>query len=91
MLYGVNTLSIQLVPLMRVLLYDVISPFYIFQFCSVTIWIVDEYYYFAGAIVLMSVGSILMNLVQTRRQQIAVKVSDRSVDCIEAENVRRAR
>lgn len=41
---------------------QVLNPFYIFQLFSVILWCTDEYYYYAGAIVFMSVISIATSL-----------------------------
>lgn len=43
-----------------------LHPFYIFQIASLTLWSLDEYYYYAIAIFLMSVGSITATLIETR-------------------------
>lgn len=42
--------------------WQVLNPFYIFQLFSVILWSADEYYYYAVAIVLMSVISIATSL-----------------------------
>lgn len=44
------------------LLLQVLNPFYIFQLFSVILWSADEYYYYAVAIVFMSVISIATSL-----------------------------
>ena len=41
-------------------------PFYIFQVASLVLWSLDEYYYYAVCIFLMSVGSIATALIETR-------------------------
>lgn len=41
---------------------QVLNPFYIFQLFSVILWSADEYYYYAAAIVFMSVISIATSL-----------------------------
>lgn len=46
-------------------------PFYVFQIASLVLWSFDQYYYYAVAIFLMSVGSITTTLIETR------SVSDR--------------
>lgn len=43
-------------------LHQVLNPFYIFQLFSVILWCVDNYYYYASAIVFMSVISIATSL-----------------------------
>lgn len=43
-------------------LHQVLNPFYIFQFFSVILWSAEDYYYYATAIVFMSVISIATSL-----------------------------
>ena len=42
-------------------------PFYVFQIASIVLWSIDDYYYYAFAIALISVTSILSTLVETKR------------------------
>lgn len=44
------------------LLRQVLNPFYIFQLFSVILWSAEDYYYYATAIVIMSVISIATSL-----------------------------
>ncbi|VDM52193.1 unnamed protein product [Angiostrongylus costaricensis] len=67
--YGLNSIEIKLRSIPVLLFMEVISPFYIFQIFSVTIWYSDEYCYYASVIVLMSVCSIIMDVYQTRGQE----------------------
>ena len=52
---------------MELLLLEVLNPFYIFQVVSILIWIMIEYYYFCGAIFLMSATGIIISITQTRK------------------------
>ena len=45
---------------------QVFHPFYVFQIASLILWSLDEYYYYAVAIFLMSFGSIATTLIETR-------------------------
>lgn len=47
--------------------FQVLNPFYIFQLFSVILWITDEYHYYALAIVIMSVISIVSSLYTIRK------------------------
>ncbi|KAK6038901.1 hypothetical protein COOONC_23593, partial [Cooperia oncophora] len=67
--YGLNSIEIKLRPIPMLLFMEVISPFYIFQIFSVTVWYNDEYCYYASVIVIMSVCSIIMDVLQTRGQE----------------------
>jgi len=46
---------------------QVLHPFYVFQIASIVLWSVDDYYYYAFAIALISATSILSTLVETKR------------------------
>lgn len=46
---------------------QVLNPFYIFQLFSVILWCTDTYYYYASAIVLMSVISIITSLYTVKK------------------------
>ena len=46
---------------------EVLNPFYVFQIASVILWLADEYYYYAIAIIVMSVGGIVSAVYQTRK------------------------
>ncbi|KJH52818.1 IC domain protein, HAD ATPase, P-type family [Dictyocaulus viviparus] len=67
--YGLNSIEIQLRSIPMLLFMEAISPFYIFQIFSVTVWYNDEYCYYASVIVIMSVCSIVMDVIQTRGQE----------------------
>uniref|UniRef100_A0A673YDV5 ATPase 13A3 n=1 Tax=Salmo trutta TaxID=8032 RepID=A0A673YDV5_SALTR len=57
-------------PVTRSLLLQVLNPFYIFQLFSVILWSADEYYYYAVAIVFMSVISIATSLYTIKKQYV---------------------
>ena len=46
---------------------QVADPFYVFQFCSIILWSFDEYYYYAVAILIVSLVSIIITVNQTRK------------------------
>ena len=47
--------------------FQILNPFYIFQICSVILWSLDDYYYYAGCIVLISAISMGVELYETRQ------------------------
>jgi len=47
---------------------EAMNPFYMFQVFSIGLWSADEYYYYGGAVIVMSLYGILMTLSETRRQ-----------------------
>ncbi|KAL2021190.1 hypothetical protein VTK56DRAFT_7377 [Thermocarpiscus australiensis] len=64
--FGSNLIDIEQKSLFRLLVGEVFHPFYVFQIASLILWSLDEYYYYAVAIFLMSVGSITTTLIETR-------------------------
>lgn len=44
-----------------------LHPFYVFQIASIILWSLDDYYYYAFAIALISISSILSTLFETKR------------------------
>uniref|UniRef100_A0A8C0GEY7 Polyamine-transporting ATPase 13A3 n=1 Tax=Chelonoidis abingdonii TaxID=106734 RepID=A0A8C0GEY7_CHEAB len=68
--YGVNEIAVKVPSILKLLIKEVLNPFYIFQLFSVILWVTDEYYYYASAIVIMSVISVVSSLYTIRKQYI---------------------
>uniref|UniRef100_A0A3Q0S6Q6 Polyamine-transporting ATPase 13A3 n=1 Tax=Amphilophus citrinellus TaxID=61819 RepID=A0A3Q0S6Q6_AMPCI len=68
--FGVNEIAVKVPSVFKLLIKEVLNPFYIFQLFSVILWSADEYYYYAVAIVLMSVISIATSLYTIRKQYV---------------------
>uniref|UniRef100_A0A8B9TCD3 ATPase 13A3 n=1 Tax=Anas platyrhynchos TaxID=8839 RepID=A0A8B9TCD3_ANAPL len=68
--YGVNEIAVKVPYIFKLLIKEVLNPFYIFQLFSVILWITDEYHYYALAIVIMSVISIVSSLYTIRKQYV---------------------
>lgn len=66
-IFGPNFINVPVKSVVELLVLEVLNPFYIFQVVAIFIWIMIEYYYFAGAIVIMSVAGIVISIVQTRQ------------------------
>ncbi|KAK0626684.1 hypothetical protein B0T14DRAFT_421988 [Immersiella caudata] len=66
LVFGKNLIDIEQKSVSRLLVDEVFHPFYVFQIASLILWSLDEYYYYAVAIFLMSFGSIATTLVETR-------------------------
>jgi len=66
-LFGVNLVKVPVKPHLVLLVEEVLNPFYIFQVWSVTIWLLDEYVYYAMCVACISIVSALVSLVSTRR------------------------
>lgn len=81
--YGRNEIVVQLRPILYLLFMEVITPFYVFQIFSVTVWYNDEYAYYASLIVVLSLGSIVMDVYQIRTQEIRLRSMVHSTESVE--------
>ncbi|KAI5626585.1 putative cation-transporting ATPase 13A3, partial [Silurus asotus] len=70
--YGVNEIAVKVPSVLKLLVKEVLNPFYIFQLFSVILWCADEYYYYAMAIMLMSIISIATSLYTIKKQYITL-------------------
>ncbi|XP_018612862.1 probable cation-transporting ATPase 13A3 isoform X1 [Scleropages formosus] len=68
--FGVNEIAVKVPSVFKLLIKEVLNPFYIFQLFSVILWSADEYYYYAVAIVFMSLISIATSLYTIKKQYI---------------------
>ncbi|XP_074074397.1 polyamine-transporting ATPase 13A2 [Macrotis lagotis] len=67
-IYGLNLIDVPVKSYARLLVDEVLNPFYVFQAFSITLWLWDAYYYYAGCIFLISIISIILALYETRKQ-----------------------
>ncbi|CCH60603.1 hypothetical protein TBLA_0D00950 [Henningerozyma blattae CBS 6284] len=65
--FGKNSIDLKMKTTSEVLFQEVLHPFYVFQIFSIILWSLDEYYYYAGCIFLISVLSILDSLLETKK------------------------
>lgn len=57
-LYGPNHMQIPMADFSEVLLSNVTSPFYLFQYCALALWFYQEYYAYSCIILLITIGAI---------------------------------
>ncbi|GAB6022774.1 hypothetical protein CHUAL_006868 [Chamberlinius hualienensis] len=67
-LYGINSIGVEVKSYHKLLVEEVLNPFYIFQIFSILLWANDDYYYFAACIFCVSIISISVSLYKTRKQ-----------------------
>lgn len=72
-LYGTNDMIIQIKSYWRLFTTEILNPFYLFQFFSITLWSFDDYFYYAGCIFFLSAISITFSLYETRRQSLTLR------------------
>ncbi|KAJ5661616.1 uncharacterized protein N7477_009232 [Penicillium maclennaniae] len=65
-LFGQNVIDIQQKTVPQLLVDEAFHPFYIFQVASLVLWSMDEYYYYAICIFLISAFSIAATVLETK-------------------------
>ncbi|KAK5859455.1 hypothetical protein PBY51_021010 [Eleginops maclovinus] len=68
--FGENEIAVRVPSVFKLLIKEVLNPFYIFQLFSVILWSAEDYYYYATAIVFMSVISIATSLYTIKKQYV---------------------
>nr|XP_039267059.1 probable cation-transporting ATPase 13A4 isoform X1 [Styela clava] len=71
-LFGINTITIEITPIVVLLFREILNPYYAFQLFAVVVWCVGEYYSLPAVIVVMSTVSITLSLYLTRKQDIMI-------------------
>ncbi|KAK0504701.1 hypothetical protein EDD18DRAFT_1126008 [Armillaria luteobubalina] len=66
-LFGPNAIDIEGKSTIALLVEEVIHPFYVFQIASIVLWSLDDYYYYAFCIALISVISVTTTLMETKK------------------------
>ncbi|XP_028922035.1 polyamine-transporting ATPase 13A2 isoform X2 [Ornithorhynchus anatinus] len=67
-IYGPNVIQVPVKSYLRLLVDEVLNPFYVFQVFSIILWVCDAYYYYAACILFISTSSIGLSLYETRKQ-----------------------
>lgn len=66
LVFGKNVIDIEEKTVMQLLIDEAFHPFYVFQIASLILWSLDEYYYYAVCIFIISAVSIVSTLVETK-------------------------
>lgn len=69
-LFGINSIQIDVKPIWKLVIDEVISPFYVYQMFIVIIWMIQLYYQFAVCIFLFSVVSVSLQVWETRKVSV---------------------
>ena len=64
--FGKNLIDIEQKSIWQLFVDEAFHPFYVFQLASLVLWSVDQYYYYAACIFVISVTSITATLLETR-------------------------
>lgn len=65
--FGKNNIDVKIKSVSRLFFEECADPFYIFQVFSVILWALEDYYYYAIAIMAVSLGSVVISIYQTRK------------------------
>ncbi|XP_049608682.1 polyamine-transporting ATPase 13A2 isoform X2 [Syngnathus scovelli] len=68
--YGPNVIDVPVKSYFKLLIEEVLNPFYVFQLFSMVLWTLDEYYYYSTSIFLISLISIGISLYEIRKQRV---------------------
>ncbi|XP_069105688.1 polyamine-transporting ATPase 13A3-like [Argopecten irradians] len=83
-IYEDNLIDVEVKSYWRLFIEEVMNPFYIFQIFSIILWLMDNYYYYAACIFLISLISITVSLRQIKKQSVAlhdmVTVSEQKIE-----------
>jgi cation-transporting ATPase 13A3/4/5 len=66
LVFGRNVIDLEEKSIGQLLVDEAFHPFYVFQIASLILWSLDEYYYYAGCIFIISVVSITTTLIDTK-------------------------
>ncbi|XP_043505949.1 polyamine-transporting ATPase 13A3 isoform X1 [Polistes fuscatus] len=77
--YGNNEIVIPVKSIITLLCLEILNPFYVFQLFSFVLWVMDDYYFYAMVILLMSSIGIIMAVNQSRRNQDNLRSSVHAV------------
>ena len=72
-LFGVNVIDIPLPGTFKLLIDEVLHPFYMFQVASIVLWCIDDYYLYAITIAIISIASAISTLIETKRNLIRLR------------------
>ncbi|XP_049825460.1 polyamine-transporting ATPase 13A3-like [Aethina tumida] len=67
-LFGPNKIHIEIKSYWKLFVEEVFNAFYMFQVFSVALWCFDDYMFYAGCVVVLTLFSSIVSLIQTRRQ-----------------------
>lgn len=68
-LYGRACVDVPVQPLYALIAGEVFHPFYIFQLSAIALWLWDGYYQYASAVIVITIVSLLVEVVEVRRAQ----------------------
>lgn len=74
-LFGDNVIDVKGKSVGALFIDEVLHPFYVFQIASIVLWSIDDYYYYAFCIALISLISVGTTLIETKRVRVTATLS----------------
>ncbi|KAG8298206.1 hypothetical protein J6590_018610 [Homalodisca vitripennis] len=68
-IYGKNEILVQIQSIAKLILLEVLNPFYIFQVFTICVWFAENYIYYTFAIMIMSFFGVSSAVLQTHQNQ----------------------
>ena len=72
-IYEKNSIDVKVKSYGRLFFEEAADPFYVFQAFSCALWFSDNYYYYAAAIIFISLLSIMISIYQTRNHLVTLR------------------
>uniref|UniRef100_A0ACB8FC52 Uncharacterized protein n=1 Tax=Sphaerodactylus townsendi TaxID=933632 RepID=A0ACB8FC52_9SAUR len=70
---GPNAIDVEVTPVWKLLVKEVLNPFYVFQLFSVCLWLAEDYIEYSVAIILMSLLSIGLTVYDLRKEMFGYR------------------
>ncbi|XP_073088005.1 probable cation-transporting ATPase 13A5 isoform X2 [Manis javanica] len=67
---GPNAIEVEILPIWKLLVKQVLNPFYVFQAFTLTLWLSQGYIEYSVAIIILSVISIILSVYDLRQQSV---------------------
>ncbi|XP_012635697.2 putative cation-transporting ATPase 13A5 [Microcebus murinus] len=67
---GPNAIEVEIQPILKLLVKQVLNPFYVFQAFTLTLWLSQGYIEYSVAIIILSVISIVLSVYDLRQQSV---------------------
>ncbi|XP_073986306.1 polyamine-transporting ATPase 13A3-like isoform X2 [Rhodnius prolixus] len=67
--YGLNEINVPISTIPALVLLDLLTPFFVFQIYSLAVWLNENYYYYAIAIIIMTIFGTASSVIQTHQNQ----------------------
>jgi cation-transporting ATPase 13A3/4/5 len=72
-MYGRNLIDIPIKSIPALLIQEVLHPFFIFQIYSCTLWLTEDYFYYAGAIFFIASVTAIISLKDVRANLVSIR------------------